>query len=291
VKAYIDKITPEGKMSFTEMEWKSKDQLNINARCWKPETSVKGAICLIHGLGEHSGRYIHLGEFFSSNGYVLLAADLRGHGKSEGQRGHTPSMDVLREDISKQLDETRICAPDSPVFLYGHSLGGTLVLSYCIRLHPQINGVIATGPLLCPGFAPPGWKLALGRFMRNLVPTLAMSNEIDRDGLSRDPQVVDAYNTDPLVHDRVSARLGIDMIEEGLWLLENASTSEIPTLVMHGSADRICSPQASQEYAQKAGSVCTLKIWDGFFHEVHNEPEQDQVLQYALQWMDSHLEF
>jgi acylglycerol lipase len=275
-------------MSFNEMGWKSKDQLNMYARCWQPERDVNGAICLVHGLGEHSGRYTHLGEFFSSHGYVLLAADLRGHGKSEGQRGHTPSMDVLRDDIAKQLEETRTCAPDIPIFLYGHSLGGTLVLSYCIRRHPHINGVIATGPLLRMGFTPPGWKLAVGRIMRSLWPTMAMSNEIDRDGLSRDPQVVYAYNTDPLVHDRVSARLGIDMIEEGMWLLENASTSEIPTLLMHGSADKLCSPQASREYAKKAGSVCTLKIWDNFFHEVHNEPEKNQVLQYTLQWMDAH---
>lgn len=274
-------------MSIREMEWKTKDHLNIVARYWEPETDVKGAVCFVHGIGEHSGRYNYLGEFFKSAGYALLVADMRGHGKSEGQRGHAPSMEVLREDISKQLEETRIRVPECPIFLYGHSLGGTLVLSYCLRLHPHINGVIATGPLLRTSFSPPGWKLAIGRIMRNLLPTLAMSNEIDRDGLSRDPEVAHAYNTDPLVHDRVSAQLGIDMIEEGLWLLENASSLEVPTLLMHGSDDRLCSPQASQEFARDAGNVCTLKLWEGQYHEIHNEPEKDQVLEFVLQWMDT----
>jgi acylglycerol lipase len=273
-------------MTYRELEWNSKDNLRIYARYWEPKTNVEGAICLVHGLGEHIGRYTYVGEFFSTRGVALLAADLRGHGKSEGLRGHTPSMDALREDISKQLEETQKLNPDSPIFLYGHSLGGTLVLSHCARIHPTITGVIATGPLLRPGFEPPGWKLALGRILRNLWPTMVMSNEIDRDGLSRDPQVVQAYKADPLVHDRVSARLGIEMIEEGLWILEHAAMIQIPILLMHGSDDRICSPEASREFAQKAGDICTLKIWDGYYHEIHNEPEKDQVLEFALQWID-----
>jgi acylglycerol lipase len=279
--------TLEGKMTISEMEWKSKDHHNIYARYWQPEGNYKGTVCLVHGLGEHSGRYFHVGQFLNSSGYALLAADLRGHGKSEGQRGHTPSIEVLREDISRQIDEAQEKAPSAPIFLYGHSLGGTLVLSYGIRSNQKVNGVIATGPLLRTGFEPPAWKLSLGRIMRSLFPTFSMSNEIDRDGLSRDPQVVHAYNTDPLVHDRLSAQLGIDMIEEGLWLLENASSLGSPTLIMHGSDDRICSPQASQEFAQKADSICRLKIWDGQYHEIHNEPEKDQVLEYLLQWLDS----
>ena len=274
-------------MTFIEMEWKSKDHLNIYARYWQPEGNCKGTVCLVHGLGEYSGRYAHVGQFLKSSGYALFATDLRGHGKSEGQRGHSPSMEALREDMSKQLEEAQKQVLDAPVFLYGHSLGGTLVLSYGIRINPKINGVIATGPLLRTGFEPPAWKLSLGRLMRSLLPTFTMSNEIDRDGLSRDPQVVHAYKTDPLVHDRLSAQLGIDMIEEGLWLLENASALEIPTLIMHGSDDRLCSPQASQAFTEKAGMLCTLKIWEGQYHEIHNEPEKEQVLEYLVRWLDA----
>jgi acylglycerol lipase len=273
-------------MTLNEIEWKSMDHLNIYARYWQPEGAIKGTVCLVHGLGEHSGRYSHVGRFLNSNGYALLAADLRGHGKSEGQRGHSPSMEVLREDISRQLEEAQKQSPDAPVFLYGHSLGGTLVLSYGIRSNPKIDGIIATGPLLRTGFEPPAWKLSLGRMMRNLFPTFTMSNGIDRDALSRDPQVVHAYKTDPLVHDRLSAQLGIDMIEEGLWLLENASSLAVRTLLMHGSDDRICSLQAVQAFAEKAGMSCTLKIWEGLYHEIHNEPEKDQVLEYLVQWLD-----
>ena len=241
----------------------------------------------MHGLGEHSGRYTHLAAFLNQAGYVLLSFDLRGHGKSEGQRGHAPSYEALLNEVSHLLEEAAQRYPDRPRFLYGHSLGGNLVIGYALRRRPQLAGVIATGPLLRPAFEPPAWKMTLGKIMYSLWPTLSMSNEIDRQGLSRDPEVVRAYNGDPLVHDRVSARLGMDMLEAGLWALEHAAEFPLPLLLMHGSADHITSAQASREFAAQAGDRCTLKIWDGFYHEIHNEPEQGQVFRYLVEWLTS----
>jgi len=274
-------------MQHFEFEWQTEDGLRLYAQGWQPETEPKGVVCLVHGLGEHSGRYAHLAAFLNQAGYALLAFDLRGHGKSEGQRGHTPSYEVLLNDISHFLEEAAKRYSDRPRFLYGHSLGGNLVIEYALRHRPQLAGVIATGTSFRLAFEPPAWKLTLAKIMRSLWPTLSLSNELDRQGLSRDPEVVRAYNEDPMVHDRVSTRLGMDMLEAGLWALEHAPEFPLPLLLMHGSADRLCSAQASREFAAQAGQRCTLKIWDGFYHEIHNEPEQGQVFEYLLKWLKS----
>jgi acylglycerol lipase len=276
-------------MQRFEFKWQTEDGLRLYAQGWQPEIEPRGVVCLVHGLGEHSGRYAHLAAFLNQAGYALLAFDLRGHGKSEGQRGHTPSCEVLLDDISQLLEEAAERYPDLPRFLYGHSLGGSLVTEYALRRCPQLAGVIATGPLLRTAFAPPAWKLTLAKIMRSLWPTLSLSNELDRQGLSHDPEVVRAYNEDPLVHDRLSARLGMDMLQSGLWALEHAAAFPLPLLLMHGGADRITSAQASREFAAQAGDVCTLRIWDGLYHEIHNEPEQGQVFTYLLEWLNGRL--
>ena len=274
-------------MQHFEFGWQTEDELQLYAQGWQPETEPKGLVCLVHGLGEHSGRYEHLTAFLSQAGYALLAFDLRGHGKSEGQRGHAPGYEALLDDIAHLLEEAAVRYPDCARFLYGHSLGGNLVIEYALRRHPPLAGVIATGPALRPGFEPPAWKLTLGKIMYNLWPTLTMSNELDRQGLSRDPEVVRAYNEDPLVHDRLSARLGMDMLQSGLWSLEHAAEFPLPLLLMHAGADRLTSAQASREFAAQAGNRCTLRIWDGFYHEIHNEPEKEEMFGYLLEWLTS----
>ena len=274
-------------MQHFEFEWQTEDRLQLYAQGWQPEIEHRGVVCLVHGLGEHSGRYAHLAAFLNQAGYALLAFDLRGHGKSAGQRGHAPSYEALLDDIAHLLEEAAQRYPNRPRFLYGHSLGGNQVINYALRRRPQLAGVIATGPLLRPAFEPPAWKMTLAKIMYSLWPTLALSNGLDRQGLSRDPKVVRAYNDDPLVHDRVSARLGMDMLEAGLWSLEHAAEFPLPLLLMHGSDDRLTSAQASREFAAQAGHRCTLKIWEGFYHEIHNEPEQGQVFEYLLEWLNS----
>jgi acylglycerol lipase len=275
-------------MTYSEFEWQTSDGILLSAYRWAPE-EPQGNVCLVHGLGEHSARYAHVANLLNQAKYTFVAFDLRGHGQSQGPRGHSPSLEHLYEDITTLIDKLKSENPDLPTFLYGHSLGGMLVLGYAARLSPDLAGIISTGPLLRPGFEPPAWKLPLGRLMRSLMPTFSMSNELDRPGLSRDAEVVHAYNTDPLVHDRISAQLGVDMLEEGLWLLRNVPTLKIPTLLMHGSLDRICSPEGSRQYAETAGELMTLKMWEGLYHEIHNEPEKDQVIQYLIQWLNERI--
>ena len=278
----------EGLMAHIEFGWKTSDGLGLYGQGWEPETKPKGVVSLVHGLGEHSGRYEHVAAFLNQAGYALLGFDLRGHGKSEGQRGYAPGFGVLLEDISLLVAEARRRYGGSRRYLYGHSLGGNLVLEYLLRGRAEgLSGVIVTGPCLRTASEPPAWKVALGRIMYRLWPRMSMRNEIEPEVVSRDRDVVEAYKDDPLVHDRLTVRVGIDLLESGLWILEQAGEASVPVLLMHGGADRLTSVKASREFVGRAGEWCTLKIWEGLYHEIHNEPEKGEVLAYLLEWLES----
>ncbi len=273
-------------MQHMEFGWETDDHVQLYAQAWQPEAAPKAVVCLVHGLGEHSGRYGHLAAFLTQAGYGLLAFDLRGHGKSGGQRGHTPTYERILDDIARFLALAAERHPDCHRFLYGHSLGGNLVINYALRRRPQLSGVVATGPALRLSAETPALLAALGKLMYVLRPAFSMANGLDARCLSHDPEVVRAYQQDPLVHDRITARLALDMFSAGLWALEHAAELQLPLLLMHGGADPICSAQASREFAAAAGSRCTLKIWDELYHEIHNEPEQGQVFTYLLDWLN-----
>jgi len=274
-------------MAETQVTVKSKDGLVLVGREWKPMGEARGVVCLVHGIGEHVGRYPHVAAAFNQAGYAMIGVDQRGHGRSEGPRGHTPSYDAFLDDIDVQLAEAAGRHPGKPLFLYGHSLGGNFVLFYSLRRRPRLAGVIASAPSLRLAFKPPAWKTTMGRLMYNLIPAFSMPSGLETAALSHDPSVVDAYIHDPLVHNRVSARLGIGMIDIGEWILAHASEFSLPLLVFIGSEDRLTSVDASREFASKVPGNCTFKIWDGLYHETHNEPQKAEVLDYMIQWIKS----
>jgi len=273
-------------MSYFEFKIESYDGLKLHGQGWVPDAGIKAVVCLVHGLGEHGGRYGHVGEAFNQEGYALVSFDLRGHGRSEGKRGHSPNYTALTDDISQLLERAKERYPDLPVFLYGHSLGGNLVIHYALRRLPKLAGVIATAPLLRTAVKPPAWKRAMLRAMVGVWPSLSISSGLEVDALSRDSKVVQTYRNDPLTHDRISARLTMDMLRYGEWNMMHAADLPCPLLLMHGNADRITSAKASREFALRADAACTLKIWNGFFHELHNEPGKQDVLDYMLDWLD-----
>jgi alpha-beta hydrolase superfamily lysophospholipase len=167
-------------------------------------------------------------------------------------------------------------------------LGGNLVLNYALRRRPRLAGVIATSPLLRLAFQPPAVKVTLGRIMNSLWPAFSQASGLETKALSRDPEVVRVYENDPLVHDHVSARMFMSFYQAGLWALEHAAEFPLPLLIMHGSADRLTSAEASREFADHVPGDCTFKLWDGLYHETHNEPQKQEVFNFLLTWLKAH---
>ena len=210
-----------------------------------------------------------------------------GHGRSGGPRGHASDYALLLDDVGVLVGELQQRGDGHlPRFLYGHSLGGNLVLNYALRCRPQVAGLIVTSPLLRPAVQLPWWKLLLGHALNRCWPRVTFDAGIDPTDLSHDPQAVQRYRDDPLVHRRVSARLGVQMLAAGLWAYRHAEELNVPTLLMHGAADRITSAEASREFAARAGSICSLKIWPDRCHELHWESNRAEVLDFVLNWLN-----
>jgi alpha-beta hydrolase superfamily lysophospholipase len=276
-------------MRHFELNWQNNEGLNFYVQGWEPEKKPKAVIALIHGFGEHTGRYAHVGEAFNRAGYTLIGFDLRGHGKSDGARGHTPSYDALMDDIADFMKLVEKRYPGLPRFLYGHSMGGNQVLNFCLRRKPDVVGVIATGPWLKLAFDPPPLQTTLVKVINNIAPGFTQKAPMDTAALSHDQKIVDAYNNDPLVHSKISPKLFISIHESGLWALDHAGEFSIPLLLMHGTADRVTSSAASAEFAKRAGKTVTWHPWDGFYHEIHNESEKAEVLKAMISWLDAQL--
>ena len=273
-------------MKHSEFKFKTFDGLQLFAQSWQPETKFRAVICLVHGMGEHSGRYTHVVEQLTQAGYSLIAFDLRGHGQSQGPRGHTPSYETLLNDINSLLNEANKNFPELPRFLYGHSLGGNLVLNYVLRRQAQLKGVIVTDPWLRLAFEPPRFKIIFAQITNHIWPAFSQKSGLDTKALSHDPEVVRAYENDPLVHSYISARMFISIYQNGRWALEHASEFSLPLLLMHGGDDKITSLEASKEFANKISEKCTFKIWDGLYHEIHNEPEKQIVFDFLINWLN-----
>jgi alpha-beta hydrolase superfamily lysophospholipase len=276
-------------MQTFETNWTDKEGLKFHARGWEPDKNPKAAVALVHGHGEHLGRYKHVGEAFSKAGYALMGADLRGHGQSGGPRGHADSIEVFMQDIDLLLEHVHGRYPGLPTFLYGHSIGGVLVLNYALRRKPDLTGVIATSPALHTVVEQQAAKAMMARVLGDLLPTVTIMTGLQTSELSRDPAVEHAYIEDPLVHSKVSLRFGKLMLEANQWALQHASEFTLPLLLMHGKADKIAFPSSSEEFAAAVGAKATLVMWDDLYHETHNELNKAEVMQTTIRWMDQQL--
>lgn len=274
-------------MTHTEFSWQSKDGLKFYAQEWRPDGNIRAAVALVHGIGEHSGRYQHVAAYFNQHGLGVVAMDHRGHGRTEGPRGHG-SYDIIADDIEHLLKETADRYPGLPIFLYGHSLGGSLVLYYVLKRRPQLKGVICTSPGLIPPPQPKA-KIILAHVMSVLAPGFQVDTELDASGLARNPDVAKVYTADPLVHGKISARLGLDLMQDGLWIIDHASEFPLPLLLMHGSADCLADPKGSQLFASGVKGDITFRYLEGWYHELHNEDDKAVVLGEMVAWMDKHL--
>jgi acylglycerol lipase len=276
-------------MPQVEYSLKTNDGLTLYGLNWLPEGEPRSAVCLIHGLGEHIRRYDHVAEAFNQVGLGLIGFDLRGHGRSEGPRGHSPSFDQLMDDISQFLEEAGRRYPGKPRFLYGHSLGGLLALDYAFLRRPDLAGLIVTSPGLMPGTPVPGWKTTIARILYKATPGFSLANGLDLSSLSNDPDTKTVYLNDPLVHDKISARMGLDLLNTGLWISQQKGPAPLPMLIMHGKDDRIASAAATEQFAKSLSGDVTTRIWSDMVHEIHNEVKKKDVLDAMVGWISHHL--
>jgi alpha-beta hydrolase superfamily lysophospholipase len=266
----------------------SADGTPLHATWWTPVGSPKATVVRVHGLGEHAGRNAHVAQRLSDAGYAVAMFDLRGHGESPGGRGHTP-FDRTMEDIAACLAHARDQVPGVPRFLYGHSLGGLLVLTYALRLKPDLAGVVVSSAGLRSPVLEQQLKMTAAKLLGSALPTIAIPSGLDDSGLSRDPEVIEAYRADPLTHDKASFALGKDGAEGANWALAHAGDFTLPLLMIHGSDDPIAYVRGTEEFASKVEGDVTVKVYEGLLHEPHNEPEQDEVLADIVDWLDAHL--
>jgi alpha-beta hydrolase superfamily lysophospholipase len=247
---------------------------------------ARAAILLVHGLGEHAGRYADWAGRFNERGVTWLSFDLPGHGRSEGRWGVIPSPEKVYDTIDIILEEMKEAYQGVPLFLYGHSLGGGIVLNYLIKRRPAVTGAIVTSPWLILSETPPAIKMLLANVAGSLMPGMTQPSGLKTEYLSRDPEVVRAYCNDPLVHGLISAGLYRWMTIAAEETMTRASEINVPLLLAHGRDDMITSPSGSVRIAGSAPKA-TLKLWDGGYHELHNDPLQEEHFDFITEWMDT----
>lgn len=278
-------------MNHITLTWPNQGGRTVFAQAWKPDNGpAKAAVVLVHGLGEHSGRFATWAQRFTANGIAVYALDTHGHGRTTGRRGHTESFGLIFDDVRHLLAKAAADNPGIPTHLYGHSMGGAIVLGFAATRAAdarasRLASVTGTGTAVRPGFEPPAWKIKLANLLDSVVPGLALGNELDPGWLSRDAGVVAAYNSDPQVHDRISVRWYNEWMRTIAAIRSNPQQITVPVLMLHGAADRATSPAAAGELATLLGAK--FKTWPGAFHELHHEPCKDEVFDAVLSWITS----
>lgn len=269
---------------MNELSWKNRNGLNLYAEEW-PVQNPQAVIAFVHGQGEHMGRYRHVAEWFNKRGVAFLGFDQQGYGRSEGKKGHAASLDVLLDDIGQLLEETHGRYSGVPLFLYGHSMGGQLVLNYALRRTPRLSGLIATGPWIRLAFQAPAVKILAAKLLNKVIPSLTMPTNLATKFLSRDESVVHAYENDPLVHGMLSVAAAMSLLEGAGWLDRFSGPVTLPVLLMHGGGDMITSPAATKAFSDRIAGNTMHREWPGLYHEIHNEPEREEVFEFTVQWM------
>ncbi len=276
-------------MQHREASFRTPDGLDLYRQDWRPEMPAKAVLAIVHGFGEHSGRYKNIVDYFVPRGYAVYAFDLRGHGRSPGTRGGIKAWSEYREDVKAFLRTVAEQEPGRPLFLYGHSLGGEITLDYVLHYPEGLKGVIASGPTLGPPGVSP-LLLWISRLMSRIAPTMSMETKLDATALSRDQAVVEAYVTDPLVHGTGTARLGTEMSDTAAWVQAHAGDLRLPLLIVHGQKDRLVNPEDSQRFFKNVTFADKERIeYPGGFHEPHNDIEHSKVMADIEGWIVKHL--
>lgn len=253
----------------------------------------KGRMVIVHGLGEHSGRYLNLADHLVKSGFSLWIPDLRGHGKSGGARGHVETFDDYIRDAGAVLDLALADNPDGvPVFLLGHSMGGLVAVGVALEWQGRLAGLTLSSPALGVASNLPAVKKAAVTLLARLFPRMGIKNELDPQNVSRDPDIVKRYMEDPLVHDRVSTRWFIQFMQAIEKAHNRAADIQLPILIQAAGEDRLVStPSVQAFYNNLAEPDRELKVYAGLFHEIYNETEPDRqtVIDDLTAWLDARI--
>jgi len=279
-------------MNYQSTTYASYDGIKLSGYLWKPENKPKALINLVHGFGEYSERYSHWAELFVNKGYAVHAIDYRGHGKSDGRRGYIHSFDDYLSDIDVLVCESDKMFPETPQYIYGHSLGGNIVTNYILKRENNFKGAIISSPWYKLAFDPTAITLFFAKTIKSIFPKFTQNAKLDVNRISHDHDVVNKYLEDPLVHEKISTRMFFEIFNAGNWVLENTDLLNIPVLLQHGNADKITSYKASVEFAEKAQKLnqdITYKEWEGMYHELHHEVNYEEVFLFVDKWIESKL--
>jgi alpha-beta hydrolase superfamily lysophospholipase len=255
---------------------------------WLPDDPPRAVVVLAHGISEHSGRYEHLARCLTTHGYAVCALDHRGHGQSGGTRVQIDHFDDFVTDLKTYFDQVRALFPGLPIFLYGHSMGSLISLMFAFRYQDDLAGLITTGTALELVGTNPVTQF-LGSMASHVIPMQKLI-PLNIVGICTDPAVVQRYRDDPLVS---TEKLRIGMVVEVLRAagvcIKQLPTLRLPYLALHGESDPICSANAADLIRAKSGSPdTTIKVYEKLYHEIHNEPEQDQVFEDVIHWLEAH---
>ncbi|CAM3960045.1 alpha/beta hydrolase [Roseateles saccharophilus] len=267
------------------------DGLQLQLRHWPAIAEpARGQLLLVHGLGEHIGRYAHVAAALNAQGWDVHGWDHRGHGRSQGRRGDIPDHDALLRDTARVIDAVR--QPGRRFVMLGHSMGGLVAARFAaeaLAAQPAtwsrpLDALVLSSPALDAGLS--GLQKLLLAVAGSLAPGLAVGNGLKPEWICRDPAVVQAYTNDPLVHDRITARLTRFIVDGGAQVIAAAPRWTLPTLLMWAGADRCVAPRGSEAFAAAAPrSVVTCRPWPGFAHEIFNEPEKAEVIAALMGWL------
>jgi len=276
-------------MQHTTYAWKQQAGQSIFAQRWIGTDTPRALYVVIHGQSDHSSRFATMAAHFAGSGYAVYAADLIGHGQSGGPRGHMLRFEEYLETVDALIDLAQKEFPGLPLFLYGQSMGGNVVINYAFRKTGKVRAYIASSPWIRLAFEPPAWKVWLGKTVKSIYPALAQPTGLNTKHLSHDPAIVQAYEKDPLVHGKITASAFFETLQAGLHIPEKADQLTDPLLIMHGSGDQLTSFAASQAFAALRPDRITFVPFEGWYHELHNEPEKQKVFDTIAQFIQQHL--
>jgi alpha-beta hydrolase superfamily lysophospholipase len=276
-------LAPENTLA-TEGTTASADGTSIAYRAW-PKAGARITFAAVHGLGEHGGRYDRFAAGMAQRGMGTYAVDLRGHGKSAGQRGHIDSWTQWTDDVAAFVKHVEAQTPGEVVPV-GHSFGGAATLSTVLAGKlPSTRRFVVSSPALKVKVAVPAWKVSLGKATSKIVPRLALDNEVSPQTLSRIPEVVEAYRTDPLVHSKISSRLYTEWQAATRYILDHADEIKIPFLILAGTDDKLIDPQGSVALHAKAPITSKLHLLEGRYHEPFNDRDNEEVFDMIAAWL------